>query len=349
LLALAFIALVGCVYDQANPYANYHAPKIDFPSLDPNRYHWDGLQDPFYEGWFFRVAIPDQGRSFAFLYVVLNPGSLDETKRRAFVVVADSEGRVVRTDFSADDFRGSKHELDVRIGDHNRATTSSVAGDITSGAHHVRWSMNYDVQETWTDTMGTLTNVPYIPINWYVGALRGQATGMVEWDGKKYSFTNATLFQDKNWGSLFPTSYIWLQGMNFSDSADAVAFSGGPSSGTLAGMFVWQRGDQRFAARTQDLNIITSIDVDPHAGEVEVDIVQDRQYFILNGRFAGSTPAIMPAPTPNGFDDFSQMALTGELQARRYELVNGQWLLRDNEVSTLAGVEIGGQYNVENP
>lgn len=37
------------------------------------RYHFDGSRRPFFEGWYFKVAIPETRQSFCFMYTVENP------------------------------------------------------------------------------------------------------------------------------------------------------------------------------------------------------------------------------------------------------------------------------------
>lgn len=37
------------------------------------RYHFDGTARKFFEGWYFKVAIPERKQSFCFMYSVENP------------------------------------------------------------------------------------------------------------------------------------------------------------------------------------------------------------------------------------------------------------------------------------
>lgn len=37
------------------------------------RYHFDGTPRKFFEGWYFRVSIPEKRESFCFMYSVENP------------------------------------------------------------------------------------------------------------------------------------------------------------------------------------------------------------------------------------------------------------------------------------
>ncbi|HEY9648127.1 MAG TPA: tocopherol cyclase family protein, partial [Chroococcidiopsis sp.] len=36
-------------------------------------YHWDGGDRPFFEGWYFRLTLPEGGPSFAFMYSIEHP------------------------------------------------------------------------------------------------------------------------------------------------------------------------------------------------------------------------------------------------------------------------------------
>ena len=36
-------------------------------------YHWDGGNRRFFEGWYYRVTLPDCGQTFAFMYSIEDP------------------------------------------------------------------------------------------------------------------------------------------------------------------------------------------------------------------------------------------------------------------------------------
>ncbi|MGK7954028.1 MAG: tocopherol cyclase family protein, partial [Crocosphaera sp.] len=36
-------------------------------------YHWNGSSRRFFEGWYYRVTLPQRGQSFAFMYSVDDP------------------------------------------------------------------------------------------------------------------------------------------------------------------------------------------------------------------------------------------------------------------------------------
>lgn len=44
---------------------------------------------------------------------------------------------------------------------------------------------------------------------------KGSATGFIEWGGKRYDFTNAPAYAEKNWGGGFPKKWFWIQCEDF--------------------------------------------------------------------------------------------------------------------------------------
>ena len=50
---------------------------------------------------------------------------------------------------------------------------------------------------------------------------RGKATGHIDWDGKRYDFTDAPAYAEKNWGAGFPKKWFWIVSTGFEGEPDA--------------------------------------------------------------------------------------------------------------------------------
>jgi tocopherol cyclase len=338
-ILLAFAAMLACDADTDDPYEDTHSVAIDWPSDDPNRFHWDGLTDPFFEGWFFQVAIP-HGPAFAFLYAVRNPGQSPGADGQAFVVAA-VQGVFLQQAYGADDFFGSRKALSIDIGG-STADTGHLRGQVEEDGESASWDIRYDALETWDDTMGALTNFPLLPVNWYVGALRARASGSITWRGKRYEFEDAKLFQDHNWGDHFPDSYVWMQSQSFDTPGDAIALSGGDVAGG-AGMLVWRRGDELIEARSQDLDARFVFEPDPENHAVAVTVSKGVWRYVVTGMLDGPI-VLLPAPRPEGFVPYTHMALDGCIRIETFERVGSQWFPREEVWTETAAVEIGGAY-----
>jgi tocopherol cyclase len=313
-----------------------------WPGGDPNRYHWDGQANPFYEGWFFRIALPD-GRSFAFIYCIQNPGDATGDMGGAYLVAARSGGDLFQETFEAAAFSGNPESFAVQIADHS-ATEGHLDGEVHENSHDATWDIDYEIIEPWTDTMGDFTNQPDLPVNWYVGALRGRAGGVIEWDGEVISFTDAAVFQDHNWGDFFPSGYIWMQSQEFPDAGDAVAVAGGAVGLMEAGMFVWRHGDELVEIRSQDFNAQFDFSSNFENDQVAADIRSEGRRYLVTGFFDDDIPSILPAPMPEGFLPYTRMALAGRICVQAFIGHGNDWELVEEVWSDNAGVEIGGAY-----
>ncbi len=340
-VGLAFVAVWACDTDQEDPFGDYEDIEIDWGGDDPNRYHWNGLTNPFFEGWFFRVALPD-GRSFGFIYSVQNPGAMSGDPSGAHVVIARNCGDVVHGEFGLDAFSADRERFTMRTAG-NRSTEGHFDGELCENGHEVSWDIDYEIIEPWPSTMGTMTNFPGLPVNWYVGALRARGTGVINWDGERIALKNAAVFQDHNWGNFFPQGYIWMQSQEFPDSRDALAVAGG-NIGVEAGMFVWRHGGELVEIRSQDMNALFKFSGDYEAGEVVVDIRRGDRRYVVTGFFGDDIPAILPAPRPEGNVPYTRMAMSGRIRVQVLVRNIFKWELVEEVWSVTAGVEMGGMY-----
>jgi tocopherol cyclase len=62
---------------------------------------------------------------------------------------------------------------------------------------------------------------------------RGAASGWVDWGGRRYEFTNAPVYAEKNWGAGFPKKWFWVQAAGFEGEPDAALTSVGGHSAVL--------------------------------------------------------------------------------------------------------------------
>lgn len=344
LLILMLPLLLGaCDVDQEDPYDEQNPLNIDLPSLDPNRYHYDGFSDPYYEQWQFRVTGPD-GRAYLFIYGVQNPNAYEPNVGAAYVLALSDGGRLAREWSPVKNFKGSIKECHLRIGG-NTASTEHLAGHVRSDGQEAQWDLRLEVVEPWTTTMGSLTNIPFLAVNWYVGALRGKATGTITWNGETVRLDEAPFFQDHNWGDVYPTAYVWLQAQKTGDPDWSLALAGAQMDGA-GGLFVWRRGDELWEWRTLDLKTRIAVQPDPTAGSIRVELTNRKQRVVLLGEFAEDEPLDFPAPQSDGLTFYGRLAPAGRLKIELYEKQNRQWTLVHEEWAENAAVLLGGAYDL---
>ena len=74
---------------------------------------------------------------------------------------------------------------------------------------------------------GVFSAVPFLNQYWHPYYLGGSASGAVQYAGESWTFTNAKLYAERNWGAGFPLRWWWGQAHDFGDDDVCVAFSGG--------------------------------------------------------------------------------------------------------------------------
>jgi tocopherol cyclase len=120
------------------------------------------------------------------------------------------------------------------------AAEDGAAGDLKSTVSSCNWAFSVEPKVGWGDegarqraTAGWLASLPVFEPHWQVLMAHGEASGWIEWGGKKYEFTNAPCYAEKNWGGGFPTRWCWIQCNSFENSPGTSVTAVGARRGLL--------------------------------------------------------------------------------------------------------------------
>ena len=200
-------------------------------------YHWDGITRSFFEGWYFRVTLPEIAQTFAFMYSIADPIGGHSNSGGAVQILGIDEEYLCRTFADVKQFRASYSTLELEhwrktkdssesVTEGYRVTASSNQGCIYDPRHQQYCRWDYQVQplygwgnprQTQQATAGWLSYLPVYDPGWQILMAHGLATGWIEWQGKKYQFTDAPAYSEKNWGTSFPKKWFWLNCNSFTD------------------------------------------------------------------------------------------------------------------------------------
>ena len=214
-------------------------------------YHWDGSSRRFFEGWYYRVTLPDRGQTFAFMYSIEDPiggkphsggaaqilGPNDEYLWRTFPNVKQfwatrsqlELGHWGKTDLATQPIWLMPAEFERHVQNGYQATATCNQGVIhdPGSDHSCRWHYSIQPVYGWGDkggnqqsTAGWLSFLPIFEPGWQILTAHGLATGWIEWNGDRYEFTNAPAYCEKNWGGAFPQKWFWLNCNSFDGEPD---------------------------------------------------------------------------------------------------------------------------------
>jgi tocopherol cyclase len=220
-------------------------------------FHWNGCDEKFFEGWYFRLTLPEIGESLAFMYSIADPSGLgassggsaqvlgigEEYGSQAFPDVrgfwADSEGLKLghwgKTDLEIAPQLLPAKEFERRVQQGYQVTSKLHQGSLwsTETESFCRWSYRILPVHGWGQprqpqqaTGGWLSMLPIFEPGWQILMAHGLATGWIEWRGQRYEFTNAPAYSEKNWGKSFPAKWFWLNCNSF-DQAEGLALTAG--------------------------------------------------------------------------------------------------------------------------
>jgi len=223
-------------------------------------YHWDGTPNRFFEGWYFRVTLPSDRQSFAFMYSIDDPSGNQPHSGGCAQILGADDGYFCRTLPDVKGFWASSQQL--ALGHWGKIATDDAPnpGYLEPSEFHKTIKEGYQVTPTWHQgalfvpngsycrweyriqpvygwgdakrgqlaTGGLLSFFPIFEPGWQVLMAHGLATGWLDWQGKRYEFVDAPAYSEKNWGGSFPKKWFWLNCNCFPEEPDlAVTAAGG--------------------------------------------------------------------------------------------------------------------------
>lgn len=229
-------------------------------------YHWDGGDRRFFEGWYFRVTLPQPQQTFAFMYSIEDPVGGQPHSGGAAQILGPDDSYLCRTFGNVANFWGWPNGLGLG---HWRQAQATSPGYRPPEEFSAQVTEGYQVTATWhqgrlrdpgtgqsavwayrtvpvygwgqlqqpqQSTAGWLSQLQVFEPGWQVLMAHGLATGWIEWNSDRYTFTNAPAYSEKNWGGSFPEKWFWFNCNAFTDEPDLALTAGGGRRQVLAWM-----------------------------------------------------------------------------------------------------------------
>ncbi|MEM9511735.1 MAG: tocopherol cyclase family protein [Cyanobacteria bacterium P01_E01_bin.48] len=332
-------------------------------------YHWDGSQHRFFEGWYFRVTLPDCGHTFAFMYSIEDPSGDRPHSGGAAQILGPEDAYLCRTFPDASGFwawqdrLGLGHwregtsprylepsEFDRHVREGYQVTATQHQGKLVDprDGSVTRWHYTTQPIYGWgqphrpqQSTAGWLSRWQIFEPGWQILMAHGLATGWIEWRDRRYEFAAAPAYSEKNWGGAFPTKWFWLNCNSFVDEPDLALTSGGGRRQVLG--LMESVGMVGIHSRGKFYEFV------PWNAEVEWAItpwgrfeVRSRNE-IYEVHLLGTTDlpgTLLRAPTREGLQVVCRDTMNGQLQLELRHRRTGETIVSAR--SHLCGLEVGG-------
>ncbi len=335
-------------------------------------YHWNGSSRRFFEGWYYRVTLPQHSSTFAFMYSIEDPvggthsggaaqilGPEDEYLCRTFPDVKRfwasrnllGLAHWGKTDLPTEPIWLIPSEFERHVQEGYQATATWHQGVIhdPGSDRACRWQYSIEPVDGWGNknapqqsTAGWLSFLPIFEPGWQILMAHGLATGWIEWKGKRYEFTNAPAYSEKNWGGAFPQKWFWLNCNSFDGEPDLALTAGGGRRGVLWWMESVAMVGLHYRGKFYEFvpwNSEVNWDIHPwgrwqmqaRTSEFEIELTGTTN---LPG-----TP--LRAPTENGLMFCCRDTMQGQLSLQLRSRTGGTKLILEAK-SSLCGLETGG-------
>ncbi len=191
------------------PHSGYH-------------YGFNPCDRRYFEGWYYRLTLPQIKQSFAFMYAIDDPQGGTKFSGGSVQVVGIDDQHIWRSLPQTQDFFASSDRLFLNHwnskGEGYSASAAYNKGKISNPTSlGCTWDFQIQPINTWGSsakplaTMGMLSYLPIFEPGWQILMAHGLASGFVDWDHSIYEFQNAPVYIEKNWGRAFPSKWFWLQ------------------------------------------------------------------------------------------------------------------------------------------
>jgi hypothetical protein len=193
-------------------------PIIFQGNLNNNRY---------FEGWYLKHVSQDRKHVYSFI-----PGvSLTKNDKHAFIQVIDGiSGQTWNIQYPISDFKFSKNEFNVWVGKSN-FTLNGISLDIETEDLIIKGEINYSEIVNYPSStlspgiMGWYSFVPFMECKHGFGSVKHNLSGSISINNSKINLSEGTGYIEKDWGTSFPESWIWLHCNTFDEPDCSFTFS----------------------------------------------------------------------------------------------------------------------------
>ena len=177
----------------------------------------------YFEGWYYKQVSKDEKNAISII-----PGiSLFEDDVHSFVQYIFSNSDILgnkiingyaRYDYK--DFQFNNDPFQINVSD-NVFTESDININLKDEANNISGVLSYgpltNIKRNliMPNIMGYFAYLPFMQCYHGVISVNHSVNGFVNINGKKIDFNNGKGYIEKDWGSSFPSKYIWVQCNNF--------------------------------------------------------------------------------------------------------------------------------------
>ena len=317
----------------------YNLKKIWNPAI----YQGGKKKTNYFEGWYFKIVDKPGLNTFSIIPSV-SFGKFANESKSTIQILDGKNSNSYNFDFNIEDFSFSKNVFEIKIGE-NYFSQDKLSININNN-HTIKAELLFKNLTPWPITslspgvMGWYAFVPFMECYHGVLSLTHKINGFIEIDGTRIDFTDGKGYIEKDYGSSFPKSWIWLQCNHFKNEGTSlmcsianIPFLKGSFTGFICGLY-FKGTLYKFATytRTKLVNVSVYSDI------VSICLRNKRQELQIEGKTKDTGKLLSPK---NGIMEGEVLeSLTSEVSIKLYKIVGEIKTLIYEDSGTNAGMEI---------
>lgn len=194
----------------------------------PGIFHGKNRKGTFFEGWFYKLVDSGGNNIFAIIPGIFIGKNKSDT--HTFIQVLNGINHSsYYLSYSLDKFHASGKELDLQI-DKSRFRYNSIELDIENEIK-IKGKLNFSKIRPWPvkifspGAMGWYAFVPFMQCYHGILSLNHTIDGTLVINNEPVNFAGGKGYIEKDWGSAFPSEYVWVQSNHFSDASISLTAS----------------------------------------------------------------------------------------------------------------------------
>lgn len=312
---------------------------------NPDLYH-GRTGKTYFEGWYFKLVDASRKHTFAFI-----PGiffNIDPENSHAFIQIVDGIKRTYRYErFSANHFSAEKNYFSIAI-EGSRFGREGISFNLEKENANLKGEVLFKNHFDWPDniinpgSMGFYNYILKMQCYSQVCSMDFDLDGDLEIDGHRVDFAGGKGYMEKNWGSAFPYSWVWVQCNHFtggraslSCSLAHIPFLFTSFRGFLAGMLV---DDQFYKFTTMNHS---RSNVVQNGTDINLEFQNGNHILSIECKTKSEDFILLKGPRGDQMIPLVQENLQGTVQVELKETGSGKVIFSDT--GRCAGVEYGGE------
>jgi hypothetical protein len=239
------------------------------PILHPERYQGQKIKSSYFEGWYFKWvdALRQNG-------LVVIPGIAKGQDPHAFIqLLSPTLQKSTYYRFSLTDFVANRKQFHIKIQQntfsHNKVVLNLTSGDLqVQGEMHTSSSYSWPVRLWSPGAMGWYAWLPAMQCYHGILSMDHVLNGRIMINGHWVDFTQGRGYAEKDWGTGFPSAYIWMQSNHFETAGTSLSLSvatipwlGSSFTGFIVGLL---HEGKLYRWTTYNRSAIEQIQIDDH-------------------------------------------------------------------------------------